>query len=96
METWQGPFLRCGRLMNAEEIKVLLFTQNRAEYEKRKRIGCLFVKNTQTLFQKSKTDVQGAENVYRKQIDMAQTSNCDKIKADMRICARIVRIVEQQ
>ena len=88
--------MRHGPVPEVEMKKVLLLLQNQAEFEKRKRIGCLFVKNTQTLFQKSKTDVQGAENMHRKQIDMAQTSNCDKIKTDMRICARIVRIVEQQ
>ena len=88
--------MRHGPVPEVEMKKVLLLLQNQAEFEKRKRIGCLFVKNTQTLFQKSKTDVQGAENVKVKQIDMAQMSNCDKIKTDMRICARIVRIVEQQ
>lgn len=45
-----------------------------------------FVKNTQTLFEKSKTDVQGAENPDMKQIDMAESTKCDKIKPDMRSC----------
>ena len=66
--------------------KVLLFTQNQTKIEKWKGIGLLFVENTQTLFEKSKTDVQGAENPDMKQIDMAQSTKCDKIKPDMRSC----------
>ncbi|WP_179859579.1 hypothetical protein [Faecalibacterium langellae] len=61
-----------------------------------KRIGCLFVENTQSLFKKGKTDVQGAENVKVKQIDMAQMSNCDKIEVDMHFRVTIIRIVQQQ
>ena len=61
-----------------------------------KENGCLFVENTQSLFEKSKTDVQGAENEQVKQIDVSQTSNCDKIKTDMRFCTQIVRIGKQQ
>ena len=38
------------------------------------------------IFEKSKTDVQGAENRYMKQIDMEQSTKCDKIKLDMRTC----------
>jgi len=73
-------------------IKVLLFDENQAKIEKWKRIGCLFVENTQTLFEKSKTDVQGAENRQVRQIDMAQMSNCDKIKVDMHFNVWIYRI----
>ena len=66
--------------------KVLLFYENQTKIEKWKGIGLLFVENTQTLFEKSKTDVQGAENPDMKQIDMAQSTKCDKIKLDMRSC----------
>mgnify|MGYP000343874955 FL=1 len=59
-------------------------------------MAVFFVENTQSLFEKGKTDVQGAENQQVKQIDMAQMSNCDKIKVDMRICTQIVRIGKQQ
>ena len=52
-------------------IKVLLFHENQMKIEKWKGIGCLFVENTQSLFEKGKTDVQGAENRRVKQIDMA-------------------------
>ena len=76
--------------------KVLLFRENQPKFAKWQRIGCLFVENTQSLFEKGKTDVQGAENQQVKQIDMAQMSNCDKIKVDMRICTQIVRIGKQQ
>ena len=48
------------------------------------------------IFEKSKTDVQGAENQQVKQIDMAQMSNCDKIKVDMHFRVTIIRIVQQQ
>ena len=34
--------------------------------------------------EKGKTDVQGAENRQLKQIDMAQMSNCDKIKVRLK------------
>ena len=30
--------------------------------------------------------MQGAENLYMKQIDMEQSTKCDKIKLDMRAC----------
>ena len=76
--------------------KVILFSKNRWIFATAKGNGCLFVENTQSLFEKSKTDVQGAENEQVKQIDMAQTSNCDKIKTDMRFCTQIVRIGKQQ
>lgn len=56
----------------------------------------LFVKNTQTVPKNRKTAVQGAENENRKQIDMAQMSNCDKIKTDMHFRVTIIRIVQQQ
>lgn len=56
----------------------------------------LFVKNTQTVPKNRKTDVQGAENRQLKQIDMAQMSNCDKIKVDMHFRVTIIRIVQQQ
>ena len=56
----------------------------------------LFVKNSQSTSQKGKTAVQGAENENRKQIDMAQMSNCDKIKIDMHFRVTIIRIVQQQ
>ena len=76
--------------------KVILFSKNRWIFATAKENGCLFVENTQSLFEKGKTDVQGAENQQVKQIDMAQMSNCDKIKVDMRICTQIVRIGKQQ
>ena len=76
--------------------KVLLFRENQPKFAKWQGIDCLFVENTQSLFEKGKTDVQGAENRQLKQIDMAQMSNCDKIKVDMRICTQIVRIGKQQ
>ena len=76
--------------------KVILFSKNRWIFATAKGNGCLFVENTQSLFEKGKTDVQGAENQQVKQIDMAQMSNCDKIKVDMRICTQIVRIGKQQ
>ena len=76
--------------------KVMLFSKNRWIFATAKGNGCLFVENTQSLFEKGKTDVQGAENQQVKQIDMAQMSNCDKIKVDMRICTQIVRIGKQQ
>ena len=66
--------------------KVLLFRENQPKFAKWQGIDCLFVENTQTLFEKSKTDVQGAENPDMKQIDMAQSTKCDKIKPDMRSC----------
>ena len=66
--------------------KVILFSKNRWIFATAKRNGCLFVENTQSLFEKSKTDVQGAENPDMKQIDMAQSTKCDKIKPDMRSC----------
>ena len=76
--------------------KVILFSKSRWIFATAKENGCLFVENTQSLFEKGKTDVQGAENQQVKQIDMAQMSNCDKIKVDMRICTQIVRIGKQQ
>ena len=79
-----------------DKEKVLLFRENQPKFAKLKRIGCLFVENTQSLFKKGKTDVQGAENVKVKQIDMAQMSNCDKIEVDMHFRVTIIRIVQQQ
>ena len=76
--------------------KVILFSKNRWIFATAKENGCLFVENTQSLFKKGKTDVQGAENVKVKQIDMAQMSNCDKIKVDMHFRVTIIRIVQQQ
>ena len=76
--------------------KVILFSKNRWIFATAKENGCLFVENTQSLFEKSKTDVQGAENRQLKQIDMAQMSNCDKIKVDMHFRVTIIRIVQQQ
>ena len=76
--------------------KVILFSKNRRIFATAKGNGCLFVENTQSLFEKGKTDVQGAENVKVKQIDMAQMSNCDKIKVDMHFRVTIIRIVQQQ
>ena len=76
--------------------KVILFSKNRWIFATAMENGCLFVENTQSLFEKSKTDVQGAENEQVKQIDVSQTSNCDKIKTDMRFCTQIVRIGKQQ
>ena len=76
--------------------KVILFSKNRRIFATAKGNGCLFVENTQSLFEKSKTDVQGAENVKVKQIDMAENEKCDKIKVDMRFCTQIVRIGKQQ
>ena len=70
--------------------------RNRGKSTDWKRIDCLFVENTQSLFEKGKTDVQGAENRQLKQIDMAQMSNCDKIKVDMHFRVTIIRIVQQQ
>ena len=66
--------------------KVILFSKNRWIFATAKENGCLFVENTQSLFEKGKTDVQGAENRYMKQIDMEQSTKCDKIKLDMRTC----------
>ena len=79
-----------------DKEKVLLFRENQTKFAKWQGIDCLFVENTQSLFEKGKTDVQGAENRQVKQIDMAQTTKCDKIKIDMHFCVLIVRIVEQQ
>jgi hypothetical protein len=76
--------------------KVILFSKNRWIFATAKENGCLFVENTQSLFEKGKTDVQGAENQQVKQIDMAQNAKCDKIKTDMRFCTQIVRIGKQQ
>ena len=76
--------------------KVILFSKNRWIFATAKGNGCLFVENTQSLFEKGKTDVQGAENQQVKQIDMAQMSNCDKIKVDMHFRVTIIRIVQQQ
>ena len=76
--------------------KVILFSKNRWIFATAKGNGCLFVENTQSLFEKGKTDVQGAENRQLKQIDMAQMSNCDKIKVDMHFRVTIIRIVQQQ
>ena len=76
--------------------KVLLFRENQPKFAKWQGIDCLFVENTQSLFEKGKTDVQGAENRQLKQIDMAQMSNCDKIKIDMHFRVTIIRIVQQQ
>ena len=76
--------------------KVLLFRENQPKFVKWQGIDCLFVENTQSLFEKGKTDVQGAENRQLKQIDMAQMSNCDKIKVDMHFRVTIIRIVQQQ
>mgnify|MGYP000687374841 CR=1 FL=1 len=44
--------------------KVILFSKNRRIFATAKGNGCLFVENTQSLFEKSKTDVQGAENRF--------------------------------
>ena len=44
--------------------KVILFSKNRWIFATAKGNGCLFVENTQSLFEKSKTDVQGAENLF--------------------------------
>jgi len=44
--------------------KVILFSKNRWIFATAKGNGCLFVENTQSLFEKSKTDVQGAENRF--------------------------------
>ena len=76
--------------------KVLLFRENQPKFAKWQGIDCLFVENTQSLFEKGKTDVQGAENRQLKQIDMAQMSNCDKIKIDMHFRVTIIRIVQQR
>ena len=76
--------------------KVILFSKSRWIFATAKGNGCLFVENTQSLFEKGKTDVQGAENQQVKQIDMAQMSNCDKIKIDMHFRVTIIRIVQQQ
>ena len=79
-----------------DKEKVLLFRENQPKFAKWQGIDCLFVENTQSLFEKGKTDVQGAENRQLKQIDMAQMSNCDKIKIDMHFRVTIIRIVQQQ
>ena len=76
--------------------KVILFSKSRWIFATAKGNGCLFVENTQSLFEKGKTDVQGAENQQVKQIDMAQMSNCDKIEVDMHFRVTIIRIVQQQ
>ena len=76
--------------------KVILFSKSRWIFATAKGNGCLFVENTQSLFEKGKTDVQGAENRQLKQIDMAQMSNCDKIKIDMHFRVTIIRIGKQQ
>ena len=44
--------------------KVILFSKNRWIFATAKGNGRLFVENTQSLFEKSKTDVQGAENRF--------------------------------
>ena len=67
-----------------DKEKVLLFRENQPKFAKWQGIDCLFVENTQSLFEKGKTDVQGAENQQVKQIDMAQMSNCDKIKVRLK------------
>ena len=77
-------------LHRKNDRKVVLLPKKPAIFQKRERIGRLFVKNTQTLFQKSKTDVQAAENRNMKQIDMAQTTKCDKIRVDMHFCVWIL------
>jgi hypothetical protein len=82
----ESPSAGSGRGTFCCSPKVLLFYENQTKIEKWKGIGLLFVENTQTLFEKSKTDVQGAENPDMKQIDMAQSTKCDKIKPDMRSC----------
>jgi len=82
--------------MGSLSRKVILFLEKSGDFEILSNICRLFVKNTQSLFEKGKTDVQGAENRQVKQIDMAQTTKCDKIKIDMHFCVPIVRIVEQQ
>ena len=46
----------------------------------------VFVKNSQSPTDFGITDVQGAENPDMKQIDMAESTKCDKIKPDMRTC----------
>ena len=79
-----------------DKEKVLLFRENQPKFAKWQGIDCLFVENTQSLFEKGKTDVQGAENRQLKQIDMAQMSNCDKIKVDMHFRVTIIRFVQQQ
>ena len=99
LPTGRGAFLHgaagSGSGMCPHE-KVILFSKSRWIFATTKGNGCLFVENTQSLFEKGKTDVQGAENQQVKQIDVAQMSNCDKIKVDMRICTQIVRIGKQQ
>ena len=69
-----------------DKEKVLLFRENQPKFAKWQGIDCLFVENTQSLFEKGKTDVQGAENRNMKQIDMEQSTKCDKIKPDMSTC----------
>ena len=69
-----------------DKEKVLLFRENQPKFAKWQGIDCLFVENTQSLFEKGKTAVQGAENPHMKQIDMEQSTKCDKIKLDMRTC----------
>jgi hypothetical protein len=44
--------------------KVILFSKNWWIFVTAKGNGRLFVENTQSLFEKSKTDVQGAENRF--------------------------------
>ena len=58
-----GTF-RCKQAQNwqAAQRKVLLFYENQPKFAKWQGIDCLFVENTQSLFEKGKTDVQGAEN----------------------------------
>ena len=47
----------------------------------------VFLSKTHILFEKKeKTAVQGAENADMKQIDMAESTKCDRIRPDMRSC----------
>ena len=85
MSTNSGAVHKDGGLFYIQ--KSPLFSWIRAIFENWKRIGRLFVKNSQTPFQKRKTDVQGAENPFVKEIGVAQSTKCDKIKTDMHICA---------
>jgi hypothetical protein len=67
LPTGRGAFLHGaaesggGRCLHG---KVILFSKNRWIFATAKGNGRLFVENTQSLFEKSKTDVQGAENRF--------------------------------
>jgi hypothetical protein len=79
----QRALQKCGAAL---QEKVLLFSENQLKFAKRERIAPVFVRNTHSLKGKRKTAVQGAENPDLKQIDMEQSTKCDKIKLDMRTC----------